>query len=394
MKRASIFPASALLVMPLLGSCGSPTESPSLRTRWYVEQVGNGAARPAVAGDTVFFSTGDGRIIARARASGVSLWEASVGSGAIQGANLLAHAGVVVAPVALHTAAVDAASGRELWRYSAPADTVDAGAAATPGQVVRAVLDAANGTVYIPAWGASVSAVDSRTGATRWVWTAGRTASDTAASGRFRSGASGVTVVSDTVYVSGWHYLDRTGIRSETWLIALDARSGSELWRKVLPSVGGFVASVGSPIVWGDLVLVSARATPVWAVHRATHEIVWTFAPQVRYSTFAAPVAFGDFLYVDSADDRFTCLELRTGAVRWTASLSGGADNDPLVTDRRVYLADGPRMHVLDRISGNSVIVVEQPRLGNAGLISSSATAADGRVFVTVSGGAWSFDEP
>lgn len=46
---------------------------------------------------------------------------------------------------------LDAVTGRELWRYAAPLDTVDAGPRPNPGQVVEAHVDADDAMVYIPA---------------------------------------------------------------------------------------------------------------------------------------------------------------------------------------------------------------------------------------------------
>ena len=142
-----------------------------LRERWFSPQATSAQARPAVAGELVLFGTGDGQVLARERGSGQHRWAARVGAveEAVRSAALLARAGVVVAPVVHWTFGLDAATGRELWRYAAPPD-VAAGTPSTPGQLVRTHVDSDGESVFIGAWGASISAVDLRTGVVRWVW--------------------------------------------------------------------------------------------------------------------------------------------------------------------------------------------------------------------------------
>src|SRR5205814_10222420 len=148
----------------------------------------------------------------------------------IQGANFILRDGVLVSAVEFHTAALDASTGKQIWTYTAPLDTMDATPAnpARPGYVVTARMAADDNTVFIPAWGASVSAVDIKTGQSKWVWRVDSTIS-------YRSGASGAGLSGDTAFVSVWHFLDRLGVRSEAWVVALDKATGKELWRTVLP---------------------------------------------------------------------------------------------------------------------------------------------------------------
>lgn len=173
----------------------------SVRVRWSQPQPGYAEARPATSGGLVYFGSGDGQVIARDRKTGSSRWTARVGGGErVEAANFAVGAGVVVAPVVRHLSGLDAATGRVLWLYQPPADSAAGGSPPLPGTLQQAVLGADDQTVFVPAWGASVSAVPFSTGTARWVWTPGRSAGDTA-SGVFRSGAMGTAVSGDTVFV-------------------------------------------------------------------------------------------------------------------------------------------------------------------------------------------------
>ena len=381
-----------------LASCGSePTSGlrPGVQTRWYQPQAGYAEARPAVIGDVVYFGTGDGQVVARDQRTGAARWAARVGTGeALRGGNLLVRSGVLVAPVVRHIAGIDAASGTLLWQYSPPPDTVAHGTGAPAGSLVTAVIDADAEAVYVPAWGASVSAVDLKTGAARWVWQPGRNPSDTAA-GVFRSGAMGTAVSGDTVFVGAWHFLDRQGLRSEPWLVALDRRTGRELWRAVLPSYTGGVLLIGAPAVAGPRVLLATVGGHVWAVDQGTQRVAWHHVPQTKQATVSGVQLAGGVAYADGGDERIYALDAATGAVRWSMAVEGGAKSELLVTARRVYVPRALDVQILDRASGRRVAAATLPgSVNEQSLVSSAPAFADGRVFVTTNGAAWSFNEP
>jgi outer membrane protein assembly factor BamB len=237
-----------------------------------------------------------------------------------------------------------------------------------------------------------VSALDLRTGAVRWVWQPGPSAGDTAASGVFRSGSMGARVSGDTVFATAWHFLDRLGLRSEAWLVALDAPTGRELWRVVLPSYTGGVVVQGAPAVAGPLVLLATRGGHVWAVDRATQQVAWHFTPRTKYATLTQVEVYGGVAYADGGDDCLYALRAADGSVLWSADATNGATADLLVTERRVYYPTGGTIHVFDRATGRRVASARVRTDGDA--IESPPASAYGRVFVTVSDGAWSFDEP
>jgi outer membrane protein assembly factor BamB len=314
---------------------------------------------------------------------------------AIQGANLIVRANVVVAPSVFETVAVDAQSGRELWRYRAPNDTVGVSAGSvSPGTVIDSRIDADAETVYIPAWGASVSAIDLATGTVRWVWQPGTISGDTATSGVFASGSMGVRVSGDTVFATLWHFTNRAGGSSEAWLVALARLTGAELWRVKLPFVGSGVLLETAPALFQNLVIVHTLSAKTYAIDRSTLTIAWEFtSPGATLSTLAGPEVSGSVVYVDGGDRQMYALQGADGQVVWKGLFGTATIGDLLVTDRHLIFSTGTELHILDRQTGQQNQAIVQPHTSDS-LFGSPAQFANGLVFTTVAGAAWCFEEP
>ena len=298
--------------------------------------------------------------------------------------------GVVVVSQLVTTVGLNAIDGGVLWFYSAPKDTVGGGT--LPGQVLANRIDADSEMVFIPAWGASVNALDLKTGALRWVWQPGRTATDTASSGVFRSGASGVRVSGDTVYALVWHFLAPLGVPAEAWVVALDRLTGTELWRVTLPCYWSAACVEGAPAVYGHLVIVNQGAHE-YAIDARTQTVAWDFPTTPIDTPVSESELFGDIVYHDGGDHNIYALHATDGSLVWKAPIGGSASRDLLVTDQRVIFPDGVTMHVLDRATGARVATAEIPG-GLESVVSSPGIARGNQVFITLYGAAWSFDEP
>ena len=384
-------------VLLLSGSCRDSTSGAGgVTEKWYQSQASYSNARPAVLGSVVFFGTGDGRIIARDVNTGAVKWDIQIGNAAVQGANLVVSNGALVAPVLTNTVALDAQTGTELWRYAAPDDTTDVatGTSVAPGSVVHSHIDADGSTVFIPAWGASVSAVDLRTGAVRWVWRPGVMTGDTATSGVFRSGAMGVKVSGDTVFTTVWHYLTRAGVPSEAWVVAINKASGVELWRVPLPYQAAGVLIQSAPALYQNLVIVHTLAGRTYAIDRVTQTISWQFTPPgFMYSTVTEPELSGDQVYVDGGNGNIYALHAADGSQIWSFAFGAQATSDMLATPRRLLFTQGTLMYVLDRSTGLMVASTGQPHTSDP-LFASPAAFSQGLVFVSVADAAFCFEEP
>jgi outer membrane protein assembly factor BamB len=396
LSRASVAGFSAFITA--LWSCHDATGlgPPGVRGRWYQPQSGSAWARPAVSGDVVYFGDGFGEVIARDTKTGDRKWTTWVGQEPINGANILVRAGVVVAPLYDQSVGLDAVTGRVLWRFNAPDDTVGVpqGHVALPGSVEASSIDADDQTVYIPAWGASVSAVDLHTGKARWLWQPGRIDGDTATSGVFPSGSMGVRVSGDTIFATLWHFVNRNGVYSEGWLVAIDRLAGKELWRVRLPYQGSGTLVWAAPVVYQNLVIVHTLSARTYAIDRTTQKVVWEFTvDSARLSTIAGVELYGGVLYIDGGDSQIHAVRPSDGSVIWSAPFAAASSRDLLVTEKRIYVPIGVEVYILDRQTGSTVAIAHQPQTSDP-LFSSAAAFSNGIVFVTVADAAFCFDEP
>ncbi|HEX8455631.1 MAG TPA: PQQ-binding-like beta-propeller repeat protein [Longimicrobium sp.] len=360
-----------------------------LRTLWYQAQAGHPRVQPVADGERVYTGTGAGQVIARDLATGAPRWTATVGRGGVEGGNLLVRSGVVVAPVLYHTTGLDAATGRELWRYQAPLDTVGGGAP-NPGTVVKVRIAADDEAAYVAAWGPSVAAVELRTGRVRWQW-------QPEPGTPFRFGAEGVTLDGGEIFLVSDHALDAKGARCEMWVVALEARTGRQLWVAKLPAAGAISCTAGRPAVTADRVVAMLITGEMYGLDRKTGEVVWK-SPRdsaAYLSVLSSPVAHGDVIYAGAPNDHVKAVRARDGAPVWSTPVRAQFTTDLLVTERHVYGVDGPFLFVFDRRGGKLLAQVRQPKepeLG--GLFPGTPTYADGRVFAPVNGGVWAFEEP
>ncbi len=396
MKQIASGRLPALILIGLIG-CGAPLGNPAngVKERWYQAQTGQSRSRPAFLGTYSYFGTGDGSIVARDQQSGAVAWATNIGTDPIEGANLVARNGVVVASAVHSTAGLDAQTGGLLWRYQAPMDTTNVvGSNVQPGTVIDSRLDADDQTIYIPAWGASVSAVDLRSGVTRWVWKPATFNSDTAQTGVFRSGSMSVRISGDTVFATAWHFLNRAGGSSEAWVIALDRITGRELWRARLPYVGSGVLIEAAPQIYKDLLLVHTLSGRTYAINRASGAIRWEHAaPDASLSTVAGPEVYKDVVYVDGGNRNLFALNASDGTVLWRSPFPSATSRDMLVTPRRVVFTNGGTLFIVNRVDGGGIVSLSQPRSADP-LFASSPGYSNGFIFVSVSDAAWCFAEP
>jgi len=399
-RSATLVKLVAIASVALGSACGNEPTRPGegkVKEVWFRSQaVGFPFPSPLVSGSTIYFASGAGFVIARDRETGDAKWMTSIGqsvysaSAEIGGENFVLRNGVLITAVAFHTSALDVSTGRELWRYQAPLDTIDK-VNPRPGFVVEARIAADDNTVFVPAWGATVSAVDINTGQSKWIWRVEPTLAN-------RSGASGVQVSGDTVFATVWHFLNQSGTQSEAWLMALDKQTGQELWRVILPRQSSGTMINCAPALWKNLVIVTLISGDLFAVDRNTQSIAWHVPTQIAANglgtaLITGAVVLGDNVYANGSDQKVHAYRAADGTEEW-ASVAGQLLTDFFVTDKYVYAADGASLYVLDRLTGAQYAALGHPRKSTSYTFTSGPTVANGRVFITISDGAWSFDEP
>lgn len=377
----------------LLSGCRSPgAPNGKLVEIWFHPQPGSGFmfSKPEVAGDVVLFGSPSGHVHARDVATGIPRWTTAVcGSGGPQGRRFAIGDGVVVVACSREAVGLNLANGSVNWRYEAPPDTTYDD---LPGVMAGTHPVTNRSTVYIPAWGASVTALSIATGATQWVWRAGRLASDTAAN-VFRSGAHGVAVSGDTVFVTVGHFTNLHGGTSEALLVALDRSTGAELWKVVLPDNNSGGAISAPPVLVGDLAITLTQDGVMFAVRRSTGQIAWKYkSARHMFGTLAAPTIAGDTVYASMGDDQLTALRADNGTLIWSMPPLD-ATKDLLATERRIYVPRDGYLNIHDRATG-VLVATGRVKTPDGGAFTTAASARGDQIFITSTDGAWSFREP
>lgn len=373
-RRAPVLPLALLL---LLAACQA--DGRSWPRCWFNASAHHSFTQPIIRGDTAIVGSDPAQIFAFNVRTGDQYFNVALSSNqAVLGRQFIWTRGVLVAEEEIETVGIDLASHRVLWRYSAPVDTTDVEGLAQAGQVSSVAADADSTTVFVPAWGASVSALDLRTGQVRWIWQIGRLPSDTE-SNLFRSGANAVRVSGDTVYVIGWHSLGRFVVASEGFVFALDKATGRELWRLLIPTDYGGTLFWGVPVLYSNLLIFSEMPGRALAVDRSTGRIVWHFLPAATHSNKHGVALYDGIIYNDGADDMLYGLDAQSGQVIRKIPLPVAGLADFVVYDHYILYPSYYQVSVYDRQSGRLVATV--PEVPNSDTDVPAAPAyTDGRL--------------
>ena len=255
--------------------------------------------------------------------------------------------GIVYAPTihgTLH--AIDAATGRELWKREAerPEPPLQRRAYSYYGPAV------ADGKVYWPyqtrhgkASSGLLTALDGKTGATVWESPmTGATMSD------------GTPAVADGTVFVGNETADR--------IVAYDAATGARKWTSTA-RLGGWQDA--APAAAGGRVFIGSN-NGVIARDATTGADLWQYRSTDTSwipgnATPSTPAVAGDTLYMGFPDGRVTALNVATGAVTWTVRLPGkpylgGVLSAPAVSGDTLYIGNNDgHVYALDRTSGSTL---------------------------------------
>ena len=302
---------------------------------------------PVIARGLVFVGSDDGGVYAFDERTGSLRWSVFTGS-AVRSSPAVARGRVVVGNTGGAIYALDADTGAGLWSYgiggkvtAAPlvvGGTVYVGSRGgsfvaldleTGGVVWRAKPWAtwagpsyANGLVYVGSDKSMVFAFDAVTGQERW---------STSLDARVRSAPS---VRKGLVYVG-------TDAGS---VFALDAGSGQIRWRAAAaPRKVNAVVRSSPAIVGGRVVVTTGETTPMdghaVALDAMTGSTLWR-SKLADYSTSSPAVANG-VIYLGSFDTRLYALNARNGRQLWTSgwgTLPRGINSSPAIANGRVVI--------------------------------------------------------
>jgi outer membrane protein assembly factor BamB len=141
------------------------------------------------------------------------------------------------------------------------------------------------------------------------------------ASGRvlWSTGTNATGYASPTRFVTG--STDCVLIFAAKHLVALDPRTGRELWRQFWET--GWDTNNTDPLVCGDRIFISSfsRGCSLLSVPDGKPQMLYTNA--VMHSHLSPGVVVGEYLYAFNGEAKqetdFRCFHLPTGAVKWTS---------------------------------------------------------------------------
>ena len=307
------------------GSFSEPARWPeTLTERWKIT-VGSGHASPVLVGDRIYLHTRQGEdevISALDAASGKVLWQDRYPAPYKMHSSATKHgpgpkSTPVVAAGRIYTlgisgilSAVDAKTGKVLWRKSEPPALPLFGTAMSP---------AVDGSLLIAHVGGhdrgALTAFDAATGAEKWRW---------AGDGPGYASPVLVTIGGTKQVIT----------QSQDKMVGVSAASGELLWS--LPLRTPYTQNSVTPVVYGDTIIYTGLDNPVTAIRPVLVDgmwrvdKVWENATESMY--MSSPVLVGDTLYGMSNRNRghFFALDARTGKTLWATTGREG-DNAAIV---------------------------------------------------------------
>ena len=124
--------------------------------------------------------------------------------------------------------------------------------------------------------------------------------------------------------------------QADTSLVALDAKTGKELWKAVNADPKRGETGTGAPLVTKDKVIFGGRDKRLHCVRRDNGEVIWTFP--TRGKVDSSPVVCDGKVVVGSEDGRLYLVSLTDGAELWNYEIGRGITSSPAVADGRVVV--------------------------------------------------------
>jgi outer membrane protein assembly factor BamB len=264
-------------------------------------------ATPAVAEGIAYLNCGgsgeDNAIVAIDLASGDEVWrvpveDMSYAAPAVADGRLLVVAGTTLL-------VLDAATGREQWRFTTAAADIERSSPAVAGQ-----------TVYLGSFDGHLYALDVVTGAERWRFDTGE-----------MIGANPV-VLGATVAVST-HVELNARTKNGIVLYGIDATSGAKRWQVTLhPYTPQQVNWIWHLVSDGDRTLFVSTERgvtndhPIVAVDAEDGTVRWRFEPE---DPLPSSISYADGLLLVPSNRDLTALDAATGEEQWSLPLGAPA---------------------------------------------------------------------
>lgn len=241
---------------------------------------------------------------------------------------------------------LDAASGRQIWRYSYPADAVTGPAASHPGP--RGTPSVAEGKLVTFGATGIVTCLDASTGKVIWK-------KDNAAGNvpQFFTGLS--------PFVEDGKCIIHTGAAGKGEITALDLGTGNERWKFVTD--GPSYATPSVMTMQGRKHLVVMTEKSMLALDISDGRLLWqiTATPAQRFYNSVSPVVDGNKIYYTGLGTGTRAVEVSLQGGKyltrelWANNQTGSKWNTPVLKDGSLYgFSDQRRIFCMDAGTGRT----------------------------------------
>jgi outer membrane protein assembly factor BamB len=320
-----------------------PGNVAGLRLKWSAQSDGRVDTSAAVANGVVYFA-GDSHLYAVRAATGTTLWSSALDN-AFFSEPAVAGGIVYTGSVNGNVYARDAATGKQVWTFTGPANTsANYPATVANGVVYAASTNGPNGTVY---------ALDAATGKHLW---------------RFATTErhpTGVATAGGVVYETT---SDDNGFSGGAY--ALDAATGKVLWHvHSLCTVSNPGCVLTNPVVANGILYVGSAAgtdfARLEALKASTGKLLWR-TPALGQDIFDWPAVANGLVYIGviGPESGVQAFNATTGKHVWTFPLPAthGPEAQPTVANGVVYIADGDQvgtLYALNASTGNKLASIQ-----------------------------------
>jgi len=266
------------------------------KTLWQTEAAGRWSGGPSSDGKRVLVGSVDGEIIALDANDGEVLWQKEVSS-EVLAAPAVADDVVIVKTIDGRVRAFEASDGKLRWEIARDVPLLTLRGSASP--IV------ADGMVFIASENGKVAALKQTDGSPVWEQTVSVSA-----------GRNELERVSD---IDGVVQLDKGDLFMAGYngqAVAITSQNGTSLWSYNAPSISGIGLSSRS-------VFVSESDSVVIALDRRSGVELWR-QEALKYRFVSAPVVMGDYLVVADVEGYLHAMELDTGKI--AARVRTGSD--------------------------------------------------------------------
>ena len=366
--RATIFCIAGAILLsacsgnskrPQSADLGANTPLIGVKQAW-TNRIGEvpAGATPAVAGSSVFVAAADGTVAALEANTGRDLWRTSLGTALATG---VGSDGKFAAVVSRSNEVITLDGGKEIWRAKLPAQAYTA-------------PFVAGGRVFVLAADRSVSAFDAATGGKLW--------------SQQRPGEPLVLRQPGSMLAVG----DTLVVGLSGRLVGLNPGNGSIRWDAPIASPRGtndverLVDLVGRTSRVGDVVCARAFQASVGCVNAARGALLWN-----RPANGAEGLHGDDRLVVGvETDGKVIAWRRADGERAWTSErLQNRTLSAPLMVGRSVVIGDSTGLvHMLSREDGSPLTRLNTD---SSGITASPVLAGQTLVVVTRNGGIYGF---